>query len=328
MSYELAGDVPEGSSATAATVGLETPEDPVLLEDDLFAEGVVIREDMVRDRAAAVPEPAGTKTHRSKADGSKPTKTKSAEAKSKGAGNPEGTAARPSPTDPVRAQDRSAPLALVADDLDDGPAPTPSGTVSAGEHAPTPPFDVPAAPGDAAAAPVDVEAPSHGWLARGRRLVVGNFPATVLGIVAIGLAVALVLAMQQLGNRSALDNARVSALAAAKTYSVEIAGYDYRHLDADFGVVLANSTPSFRRTFTQSSNALKSTLTKYHARASAKVVSAGLVSASTSQAVALVFLDQSVMNSAQKSPTTDRSQVEITLDYSGGKWLIDQVTLV
>ena len=321
MSYELARDVPEGSSATAATVELETAEDPVLLEDDLFAEGVVLREDMVRDRAGAVPEPAGTKTQRSKADGAKPTKTKSAKTKSKGAGEPESASAEPRPTDPVQAQDRSAPLARAASDLGDGPAPTPSGTVSAGEHAPTP-------PGDAAAAPGDAEAPSQSPLAPVRRLVIGNFPATVLGIVAIALAVALVLTMQQLGNRSALDNARVSALAVAKTYSVEIAGYDYRHLDADFGVVLANSTPSFRRSFTQSSNALKSTLTKYHARASAKVVSAGLVSASTSQAVALVFLDQSVMNSAQKSPTTDRSQVEITLDYSGGKWLIDQVTLV
>ena len=328
MSYELARDVPEGSSATAATVELETAEDPVLLEDDLFAEGVVLREDMVRDRAGAVPEPAGTKTQRSKADGAKPTKTKSAKTKSKGAGEPESASAEPRPTDPVQAQDRSAPLARAASDLGDGPAPTPSGTVSAGEHAPTPPGDAAAAPGDAAAAPGDAEAPSQSPLAPVRRLVIGNFPATVLGIVAIALAVALVLTMQQLGNRSALDNARVSALAVAKTYSVEIAGYDYRHLDADFGVVLANSTPSFRRSFTQSSNALKSTLTKYHARASAKVVSAGLVSASTSQAVALVFLDQSVMNSAQKSPTTDRSQVEITLDYSGGKWLIDQVTLV
>jgi Mce-associated membrane protein len=335
MSYELGGDSPKGSSAAAAKAGRETAEDLVLLEDVLLVEGVVLGEDMVRHGSGAVPEPAGTKTHRPKADGSKPTKAKSAKAKSGGAGKPGSTAARPGPTDPVPAQDRSAPLALVASeddpdnvdphawaaplalvasDPDDAPTPTPSGTASASE--------------DAAAAPGDVEAPSHSWLARVRRLVVGNFPAAVLGTVAVAMVVALVLTMLQLGSRSALDNARVSALAAAKTYSVEIARYDYRHLDADFGIVLANSTPSFRRSFTQSSDALKSTLTKYHASASAKVVAAGLVSASTSQALALVFLDQSVMNSAQKSRTTDRSQVEITLVYSGGKWLIDQVTLL
>ena len=112
------------------------------------------------------------------------------------------------------------------------------------------------------------------------------------------------------------------------TDAVESAGYDYRHLDRDFGVALAHSTPSFRRSFTQSSDALKTTLTRYHATAHATVVSAGLVSATTSRAVALVLVDQTIANSTQKTPTTDRSQVEITLVNSGGSWLIDQVSLL
>jgi Mce-associated membrane protein len=58
------------------------------------------------------------------------------------------------------------------------------------------------------------------------------------------------------------------------------------------------------------------------------VVSAGVVSASTSRAVVLVFLDQKIANSTQTKPTTDRSQVEITLATSGGRWLIDKVTLL
>jgi Mce-associated membrane protein len=169
--------------------------------------------------------------------------------------------------------------------------------------------------------------PSAKLPGRARRALVDNFVAVILGVVAVGLAVALALAMVQLGNKSATDNAGASALTAAKSYSVELAAYDYRHLDKDFGVVLAHSTQSFRRSFTQSSNALKSTLTKYHATSKAKVVAAGLISASTSRAVALVFLDQTVTNSTQKGTTTDRSQVEITLVDTGGHWLIDQVTL-
>jgi len=148
------------------------------------------------------------------------------------------------------------------------------------------------------------------------------------GVVAAGLAVALILSLLSLGNDNALNTARSQALAAARTYSVELAGYDYRHLDRDFSVVVSHSTPSFRRSFTQASNALKKTLTQYHAAADATVVSAGVVSASPTRAVVLVFLTQKITNSTQKQTTTDRSQVEITLVDSGGTWLIDQVTLL
>jgi hypothetical protein len=131
-----------------------------------------------------------------------------------------------------------------------------------------------------------------------------------------------------LGNQNSLSSARTSALAAARTDAVQLASYDYRHLDLDFAMVADNTTSPFRRSFTQSSDALKSTLIKFKATATASVVSAGLVSASTSKAVALVFLDQRIANSTQKAPTNDRSQIEVTLVSSGGRWLIDQVTLL
>jgi Mce-associated membrane protein len=134
--------------------------------------------------------------------------------------------------------------------------------------------------------------------------------------------------MSALGNQNALASSRTSALSASRTYAVELASYNYRDLNRDFSTVSANSTPSFRRTFTESSDALKSTLSQYKATAVANVVSAGVVSASTSRAVVLVFLDQNIANSTQTKPTADRSQVEITLVRSGGRWLIDQVTLL
>ena len=156
-----------------------------------------------------------------------------------------------------------------------------------------------------------------------------SLPVVVgLGTVAIALAVALGLSLSALGHEDALTGARTSALAAARTYAVELGGYDYRDLDRDFRVVLSHSTPSFRRSFTQSSDALKTTLSTYHAVAEATVVSAGLVSASTSGAVVLVLLEQRITNSTQTTPTTDRSQVEMTLVSSGGTWLIAKVNLL
>jgi Mce-associated membrane protein len=181
---------------------------------------------------------------------------------------------------------------------------------------------------DAASAPGWYGEKSPSRLQRVRRALGGNRVAAILGVVTIGLAVSLALVLMQLGNKSAVETARASAVSAAKTYSVELAAYNYRHLDKDFGIVLAHSTPSFRKSFTESSDALKSTLTKYHATSKATVVAAGLISASTTRAVALVFLDQTVTNSTQKRATTDRSQVEITLVRVGGKWMIDQVTLL
>lgn len=155
-----------------------------------------------------------------------------------------------------------------------------------------------------------------------------HLPIVALGSVVIGLTVVVILALLALGNQHALNGVRTSALAAARTDSVELASYDYRHLNRDFAGVLTHSTPTYRRSYRQASDALKRTLTKYHATAVAKVVSAGIVSASSSRVVALVFLDQKVTNTAQTSSTTDRSQVEITLVPSGGRWLIDQVVLL
>ena len=151
-----------------------------------------------------------------------------------------------------------------------------------------------------------------------------------MGAVAVALAVGPVSGPAGAGHtRTPLDGARTSALAAARTYAVELAGYNYRHLDRDFGggrgplhAVVSSGASRSRAT------PCRPRSTKYHATADAKVVSAGIVSASTTRAVALVFLNQKITNSTQSAPTTDRSQVEITLVNSGGRWLIDQVSLL
>jgi Mce-associated membrane protein len=243
---------------------------------------------------------ATAESDRARTNGSKPAKTKSSKDKSgKGKSSKDKSG-----------KSKSERLGVVGD-------------------APSRPYAGPA-PGEVA--PVTDDAKKR---VRVRQLVGANMVAVALGVVAVALAVALVLTMLQvshrnavINNQKALDGARTSALAAASTYSVELAGYDYRHLAEDFGVVLAHSTPSFRSSFTQSSDALKATLVKYHASAHATIVAAGLVKATTTSAVALVFLDQTVTNSTQKQPTTDRSQVEITLVLSGRTWLIDQVALL
>jgi Mce-associated membrane protein len=163
---------------------------------------------------------------------------------------------------------------------------------------------------------------------RVRGFVSSHFGTLAVGFVALILAVALVLSITQLNNKSALESSRASALGAARTYAQQIGGYNYNSLNADFGKVLSNSTPSFRHSYSQSSNALKSTLVKYKASATATVISAGIISATTNSASVLVDLNQVVKNTLTKSSTTSRSQISMNLSRSNGKWLINNVTIL
>jgi Mce-associated membrane protein len=151
----------------------------------------------------------------------------------------------------------------------------------------------------------------------------------VVGLIIAVLAVGLAISQWQLSDQRSLNRARSSAVAAAKTYAIEVASYDYQHLKSDFGAVETHSTPSFRKTFKSSSNALTKVLGQYHATAKATIIAVGVDSITSSRAVVLLFVNQTVTNTAQKSgPTKDNSRIKMTLDRSGSTWLIDQVELL
>ncbi len=147
-------------------------------------------------------------------------------------------------------------------------------------------------------------------------------------IVIAAMAAGLYVTTSTIRQDDAMNGVRSSALKAASSYATDLGSYNYLHLKQDFGVVQSNSTASFRQSFTESSDALTSVLSKYHATASASVVATGLVMATPAQAVVIVFLNQVVNNDQSKSSTTDHSRLELTLDRSKGQWLIDQVKLL
>jgi Mce-associated membrane protein len=148
-------------------------------------------------------------------------------------------------------------------------------------------------------------------------------------LIIIVLAAGLVISQVQLSNQRSISGARTSATAAAKTYAVDVASYNYQHLARDFGTVEDHATPSFRKTFKASSSALSKVLKQYHAIATAHIVAVGVESVTSSRAVVLLFVDQTVNNTAQKSgPTKDNSRIKMTLLRSGSQWRIDQVELL
>lgn len=236
----------------------------------------------------------------------------------------------PDPTEPRPAEPAPA-TEPAATDAEPGPATTAPEPAAAARATTEPqpaaaaqePATAPATTGATASEPAPAAATTPGR--RLRRLL----PLAGLGVVVVALAVALLLVTLALQHRRAADDARAGALAAAQHDAVALAAYDYRHLDADFAAVLAQATPSFARTYTQSSAALKSVLVKYRATATARVVAAGIETGTADRATVLVFLDQTVTNSSQKGgPSSTQSRLQLDLQHSGGRWLIDQVKLL
>jgi Mce-associated membrane protein len=146
-------------------------------------------------------------------------------------------------------------------------------------------------------------------------------------VVIVLLLAALIVTKLQLHHQDSLNSERDSAVTAAKTYADDVATYNYETLSSDFGRVEAESTPGFRKSFEKSSAALAKVLTEYKATATAVAIDAGVSSISSTQAVVLVFINQSVSNTAQKSTSSDESRVKVTLERSGGKWLLAHLTL-
>ena len=170
----------------------------------------------------------------------------------------------------------------------------------------------------------EVRAEQRGTSARRRSLVVGAVSLVVIA----GLAVALIVSQVQLSNQNSLNADRTSAVATAKADANDVATYSYLHLHRDFGRVESESTPAFRRSFIRSSDSLSKVLVQYKATASAKVLAAGVSSISSTKAVVLLFVNQSVANSTQQGVSTDDSRIEVTLVRGDGRWLLQDLKLV
>lgn len=156
--------------------------------------------------------------------------------------------------------------------------------------------------------------------------------AAVTAIVLAALVYSIVEMANEHGTIASMrsqQDLRASALSAANSYGVELSSYDYTNLDgplSSWTLVDQNSTPSFRHDFDSTKQNLSRLITDYKATASGKVLDAAVQSASATQAVVLLFVDQTVTNSAEKPGTqTQPLRVVLTMVWQHGKWLIDSV---
>lgn len=153
----------------------------------------------------------------------------------------------------------------------------------------------------------------------------------ILAVVAALVLAALGYSLFRMVSQDDQNSLRSGALRAANQYGVYLSSYNYNDLTgptAPWTLVDQNSTASFRSDFDKTRSSLSSLVKDYHATATGKVVASGLSSVSSGRAVVLLFIDQTVTNSAQKPGSqTQPLRVEVVLAHQHGKWLIDKLNV-
>jgi Mce-associated membrane protein len=144
-------------------------------------------------------------------------------------------------------------------------------------------------------------------------------------VVAVTGAALSAVGARQLSHDQVTTDARESALTAARQIAVDIAQYDYRHIDADFTRVTKEATGSFLKDFSTQSAGVRDAIVAVKAVSVAQVASAGVVTASPAAAQVIVALNRTVTNSQAPKGANSAFGVQMFLVRVGGRWLASQV---
>ncbi len=150
----------------------------------------------------------------------------------------------------------------------------------------------------------------------------------VLATLVVGLAVALACLVVAVAHNASADDARASALSSARQAVVNFTSFDYRHLDQQFAVVDKETTGEFRQQFTAQRDTIRKRLVASRAATRSTIVDAALEASTSSEATAVVAMDQVITSGRLHQPVTSRQRVEVHLVRSGDRWLVDNVTAV
>ncbi len=115
---------------------------------------------------------------------------------------------------------------------------------------------------------------------------------------------------------------------AAIAYAGVLTSIDSNKVDENFRQVLDGATGEFKDMYTQSSVQLRQLLIDNKASAHGVVIDSAIQSESANKVVVLVFIDQTVANSASPDPRIDRSRIKMTMEKVDGRWRASKVQLL
>lgn len=125
------------------------------------------------------------------------------------------------------------------------------------------------------------------------------------------------------------DNAIAAheGLGAAQRFVGVLTNIDGARLDENFRSAADGSTGEFKDQYAKSSEQLRRLLTEHKAVAHGMVLESAVKSATPDTVEVLLFVDQSVSNSASPQPRLDRSRIRMTMKKIDGRWLASKVEL-
>ena len=152
-------------------------------------------------------------------------------------------------------------------------------------------------------------------------------PAAAAGalVVAITGAALAAVGVRQLSDDSSLAAARASALAAGRHIAIDVASYDYRHIDRDFTNVSNEATGKFLSEFSTQSAGVRDAIVSVKAVSQAQIASAGVVNVSGDSAQVIVALNRTVTNASAPKGTNSAFGIQMFLVRRHGRWLASQV---
>nr|WP_156618232.1 DUF3329 domain-containing protein [Mycobacterium sp. 852013-51886_SCH5428379] len=148
--------------------------------------------------------------------------------------------------------------------------------------------------------------------------------AVVLIVGSLGTAAVL---GWQLWQERQVEQAADAAQAAAVGYAQILTSIDSAKVDENFDQVLDGATGEFKDMYSQSSVELRQLLIDNKASARGVVVESAVQSATKDKVVVLLFVDQSVSNTAVPDPRIDRSRIKMTMEDVDGRWRASKVEL-
>ncbi|MGW4365843.1 hypothetical protein ACWEKT_09370 [Nocardia takedensis] len=149
----------------------------------------------------------------------------------------------------------------------------------------------------------------------------------LLIVVAVAALIAAGILGWQVKRDNDTDAAAAAGLAAARTYAVTLTSVDSGNLDRDFTAVLDGATGDFKDMYTRSSGQLRQLLLDNKATGKGTVLEAAVKSATTTRVEVLLFIDQTVTNTAAADPRVDHSRVLMTMELVDGRWLAAEVAI-
>jgi Mce-associated membrane protein len=142
--------------------------------------------------------------------------------------------------------------------------------------------------------------------------------------VAVGGGALAAVQTHRLSDRDALAATvarQQEAVAAGRQIAVDFVAYDYRHIDADFTRVVAESVGSLSKDFATQSASVRDLIIKAKAVSTATVAGVGLVNATASSARLIVSLNRTIVNTSATTGQVNAVDLQLDLVKQRGRWL-------